>query len=212
MAGPDDRPRNPLLALGGQALEFALNRAVALDPQLPAELAALEGRSIELLLQAPALAARITVNSGALKVGPAQPEAEPDLSLSATLGALVSRVLPGAGAATPGRMKISGDIALAQALQRLAQNYSPDLEAALSSRLGDVVGVQVAKALKAGIEGARRGARELAEAGADYLREERRDLLGQDELQAFCEDVDGLRDGVERAEHRLLRLQGRLPG
>ena len=210
MAGADARPRNPLLALGGQALEFALNRAVALDPQLPAQLIELEGRSIELLLQAPALAARITVDGGALRVGPAQPESEPDLSLSATLGALVLRVLPGAGAATPGRMKIAGDIALAQALQRLVQNYSPDLEAALSSRLGEVLGVQVAKAFKAGIEGAQRGARELAEAGAEYLRVERRDLLGTDALQAFCEDVDRLRDGVERAEQRLQRLRTRL--
>ncbi|MCG6117877.1 MAG: SCP2 sterol-binding domain-containing protein [Aquimonas sp.] len=210
MAGTGARARNPLLALGGQALEFALNRAARLDPQLPAELAALEGRSIELQLQAPALAARITVSGGVLKVGPAQPDAEADLSLTATLGALVSRVLPGAGAATPGRMKIAGDIGLAQALQRLAQNYSPDMEAALSERLGDVAGVQIAKALKAGFEGAQRGARELAEAGADYLREERRDLLGHDELQAFCDDVDGLRDGVERAEQRLLRLRGRL--
>lgn len=202
---------NPLLALGGQALEFALNRAVALDPDLPGQLQSLEGRSIELELAAPKLAARIEVQAGRLAVGPAQPTQEPDLSLKATLGAVLSRLLPGAAQATPGRMKIAGDIELAQALQRIAQRYSPDLEAALSARLGDVMGVQVAKALRAALEGGRRGAREFAEAGADYLRDEAGVLVGRAELDAFCEDVDSLRDGVERSERRLQRLQQRLP-
>jgi ubiquinone biosynthesis protein UbiJ len=201
---------NPLLTLGGQALEFALNRAVALDPDLPAQLDTLEGRCIELELAAPRLAARVEVREGRLKVGPAQPANEPDLSLKATLGAVLSRVLPGAAQATPGRMKIAGDIELAQALQRIAQRYSPDLEAALSARLGDVLGVQVAKALRAAVEGGRRGTREFAEAGADYLRDEAGVLVGRAELDAFCEDVDGLRDSVERSERRLQRLQQRL--
>ncbi|MBE5316785.1 MAG: SCP2 sterol-binding domain-containing protein [Xanthomonadales bacterium] len=201
---------NPLLTLGGQALEFALNRAVTLDPDLPAQLGTLEGRCIELELAAPRLAARVEVREGRLKVGPAQPANEPDLSLKATLGAVLSRVLPGAAQATPGRMKIAGDIELAQALQRIAQRYSPDLEAALSARLGDVLGVQVAKALRAALEGARRGTREFAEAGADYLRDEAGVLVGRAELEAFCEDVDGLRDSVERSERRLQRLQQRL--
>jgi ubiquinone biosynthesis protein UbiJ len=193
MSDSPTRP-NPLLALGGQALEFALNRAVALDPDLPGQLQSLEGRSIELELAAPRLAARIEVRAGRLVVGPAQR----------------SRVLPGAAQATPGRMKIAGDIELAQSLQRIAQRYSPDLEAALSARLGDVLGVQVAKALRAGLEGVWRGSREIAEAGADYLRDEAGVLVGRAELDAFCEDVDALRDGVERSERRLQRLQQRL--
>jgi ubiquinone biosynthesis accessory factor UbiJ len=204
---------NPLLALGGQALEFALNRALVLDPDLPAQLQALEGRSIELTLVAPRLAARIEVRDARLKVGPTHAEAEPDLSLRATLGAVLSRVLPGATAAAPGSMKIAGDIELAQALQRIAQRYSPDLEAALSARLGEVVGVQVAKGFKAAVDGMRRSSRELAEAGADYLRDEAGVLVGRAELDAFCEDVDGLRDNIERTERRLQRLRQRIePG
>lgn len=201
---------NPLLALGGHALQFALIRALQLDPDMAAELAALEGRSIELELAAPRLLARITVERGALKVGPAQADAEPDLSLKATLGAILARVLPGAAPASPGRLKIAGDVELAQALQRLAQRYSPDIEAALSARLGEVVGVQVAKALRAAFGSVSTGARELAEAGADYLRDERRDVLGRAELEAYLEDVDSLRDDVERTQRRVERLQRRL--
>jgi len=213
MSEPKPAPRNPLLALGGSALEFALNRALALDAGLAGELAALEGRSVELELAAPRLAARIEFAGGRLRVGPALAEAEPDLSLKASLGALLARVLPGsATAAAPGRMKISGDIELAQALQRLAQSYSPDIEAALVARLGEVLGVQVSKALKAALGSARTGARELAEAGAEYIRDERGDVLGRAELDAFLEDVDGLRDGVERAQRRMERLSRRIDG
>lgn len=201
---------NRLLALGGSALQYALNRALQLDPDMPTELARLEGRSIELELAAPRLLARITVEGGALKVGPGQADSEPDLSLKATLGAVLARVLPGAAPAAPGRLKIAGDVELAQALQRLAQRYSPDIEAALSTRLGDVLGVQLAKAVRAVFASASGGARSLAEAGADYLRDERRDLLGRAELDAFLEDVDSLRDDVERNQRRVERLQRRL--
>lgn len=201
---------NPLLAIGGQALQFALNRALQLDPDMAAELVTLEGRSIELELAAPRLLARITVERGALKVGPGQVDSEPDLSLKATLGAVLARVLPGAAPASPGRLKIAGDVELAQALQRLAQRYTPDIEAALSARLGEVIGVQVAKALRSAFGSAASGARALAEAGADYLRDERRDLLGRAELDAFLEDVDGVRDDVERTQRRIERLQRRL--
>jgi len=203
------RAPNPLLAAGGAALQFALNRALAADPELPAQLAALEGRRIELELVAPQLRARIEVEQGALKVGPALDGAEPDLSLKATLGGLLSRVLPGAAAATPGRLKISGDVELAQQLQKLVQRYRPDLEAALSAQLGDVIGVQLARALQGVFASLRSNSREFVEASAEYLREERRDVLGADELRAFCEDVDRLRDDVERTERRLQRLRGR---
>jgi ubiquinone biosynthesis accessory factor UbiJ len=204
------RAPNPVLMAAGAALQFALNRALALDPELPTQMQALEGRRIELELTAPQLRARIEVEHGALKVGPALDGEEPDLSLKSTLGGLLSRVLPGAGAATPGRLRIAGDVELARQLQVLAQRYSPDLEAALSARLGDVLGVQLARALRMAFESLRSAGLEVAETSAEYLREERRDLLGADELRSFCEDVDRLRDDVERSERRIQRLRSKL--
>ena len=46
-------------APAGRALESALNRALALDPDTRAELAALDGRSVALRLESPPLALRI---------------------------------------------------------------------------------------------------------------------------------------------------------
>ena len=45
----------------------------------------------------------------------------------------------------------------------------------------------------------------FAKAGADYLTEESRDLVPKAEQQAFFDDVDALRDRVERLAARAVR-------
>jgi hypothetical protein len=85
----------------GRALEAALNRALALDPDTRDALAGLDGRSVELHLQAPPLALRLTVAGARLQVGPAgaDPAQPADLDLRTTLGgpAPVRSVPVGAG-------------------------------------------------------------------------------------------------------------------
>ena len=66
-------------APAGRALESALNRALALDPDTRAELAALDGRSVALRLESPLLALRIDVAGEALRVGPADAADAADL-------------------------------------------------------------------------------------------------------------------------------------
>ena len=63
-------PFDALKPLAGRALETALNRAVALDPDTGAALAALDGRRISLALESPPLALDIAVHRGHLQVGP----------------------------------------------------------------------------------------------------------------------------------------------
>ena len=56
-----------------------------------------------------------------------------------------------------------------------------------------------------GLDG-RRIAGNLARDSADYLVEERREVVGRAELEAFHDDVDALRDRVERLAARVARL------
>jgi ubiquinone biosynthesis protein UbiJ len=46
----------------------------------------------------------------------------------------------------------------------------------------------------------------LAESGAEFLTEESRDVVGKGELHAFYDDVDAVRDDVERLAARVARL------
>lgn len=203
---------NPLLALGGKALELALARIVALDPATGEALRELDGRELAVAVQAPPLALRIKVQDGTLRVGPDREAREADLSVKTTLGAILGQLLPGREGALPvGQVRISGDAELARRLQKIVQRYEPDIEEAFARVFGDVVGVQIARALERGLDWSRASARTLLQDTAEYLGEESRDLVPRAELAQFLDEVDALRDDVERLERRIARTRGRLP-
>lgn len=207
------RPLRALLPLAGRALETVLNRTLALDPGSQQALQRLVGRRLQLQLEAPPLALELHVEEGGrLRVGPAQ-AAEPDLHLRATLGALLGQLLPAPAGATPvGRMRISGDAELAQAVQKLAKGFDPDIDGAFAGVFGDVLGVQIAKALRDGLRRGRDESVRFARDAAEYLVEERRDVVGKPEQEAHFDAVDTLRDDVERLAARVERLRRRVGG
>ena len=70
----------------------------------------------------------------------------------------------------------------------------------------DIVGVQIANAIAAGLRHARDAGREFAETTAEYLTEESRDVVPRAELDAFHDAVDTLRDDAARLSARVARL------
>lgn len=210
--------------LAGRALEAALNRAVALDPDTRDALQPLDGRSVVLALEAAEtpLAMRLQVEGERLRVGPVDAEQTPDLAVRSTLGGVLSfgmqTLLPRLlgkrdddEAAMPvGRMRIEGDAELARRLQRLAERFDPDWQQPFTAVFGDVIGVQIANALAAALRQARVGGQKFAETAAEYLTEESRDVVPRAELDAFHDDVDTLRDDTERLAARIARLHKRV--
>lgn len=204
-------PFDALKPIAGQALQLALNRAAALDPDTIAGLRRFDGRRIELALEAPPLAMQIRVEGERLVVGPADPAGEPDLAVRSTLAGMLSQLpfLRRDDAPPIGKVRMSGDAELARQLQKLADRFDPDWQQPFTAVFGDVVGVQVANAFAAALRGARRMGGTLARNAADYVTEESRDVVGREELAAFHDDVDVLRDDVERLAARLSRLGAR---
>ena len=208
----DLSPFDALKPLAGRALEAALNHALMLDPDMYAGLVPLEGRRIQLRVDTPPLAMDITVGGGRLQVGPASEVLEADLAVQSTLGGLLGQ-LPffRRDHATPvGKVKVSGDAELARRLQTLATRFYPDWTLPFTRAFGDVIGVQVANAVRSGLQQARMAAGNLAESAAEYVTEESRDVVGREELNAFHDDVDGIRDDVERIAVRVGRLVARV--
>lgn len=204
-------PLSGLKPLAGRALESALNRALSLDDDTRQALSRLDGRHIALHLASPPLAMSIRVEGEALRVGPVDAGAEPDLAVRTTLGGLVGQLqgLLGKGDdhATPsGRLRIEGDAELARALQRMAQRFDPDWQRPFVVAFGEVAGMQVANGVAAALTGARRAGAGFVAAAAEYVVEESRDVVGRHELDAFHDDVDVLRDDVERLAARIARL------
>jgi ubiquinone biosynthesis protein UbiJ len=213
--------------LAGRALEIALNRAIDLDPDTREGLRLIDGRSVVLALAASTatgdtpLALRLTVDDARLRVGPVDPQQTPDIAVRGTLGGMLSfgmrTVLPrllgthGDDEALPvGTMRIEGDAELAHRLQRLAERFDPDWQQPFAAVFGDVLGVQIANATAAALRQAREGGRRFAETAAEYVTEESRDVVPRAELDAFCDDVDTLRDDAERLKARVARLGKRI--
>lgn len=201
---------SPLRALGGYALETVLNQVVALDPETLASLKTLEGNRVALHLRGPELAFVVHVVGGKLKVEP--PPEDDDaatLHVSTTPGSLVGMALRGEDAAAPGKVEIAGDAELARRLEKLARNYAPDIEEALAQRFGDVIGVQLARALRAAFGHVRESGQHFAEDAADWLREEARIAVSPAEMDGFLDEVDALRERAERLEARVERVAAR---
>ena len=203
-------PFDSLKPLAGRALEAALNRALALDPDTREALKPLDGRKIELSLQAPALALRIGVAGERLEVGPVEPSQEPDLAVRSTLSGLLGQIpfLRKDNAAPVGRVRVSGDAELARRLQALAERFDPDWQQPFISVFGEIVGVQVANAARGALRQLRSAGGNLAQNAAEFVTEESRDVVGRAELNAFHDDVDALRDDVERLQAKIDRLRG----
>lgn len=205
-ARSESPPARPL----ERALQALLERLLALDPQSQARLAALAGRSVQLHLAQPALVVAVEVAALGkvqlrLRAAEAAAGADADLAVRTTPGALLK--LLATGSAGVGQMRVEGDAEVARALEALARQYDPDVDAALSRVFGDVLGFQLARAGHGLLGWARRGALRLAEQGADYLRDDSRDLVAAAELDGFLDEVDDLRAAVDRAERRLARLE-----
>lgn len=207
-------PRTPfdsLKPLAGRALEIALNRLLALDPDTQADLAKLEGRRISLALEAPALALEISVRQGKLEVGPVQSE-EADLGIRASLSGALSQLpfLRPANAAPVGKVRINGDAELARTLQQLAKGFDPDWKRPFVDAFGTIIGPQVARGLREAFQASATLAKKFAHDATDFVTEESRDVLGKAELAAFHDDVDTLRDDAERLIARVEKLRGRI--
>lgn len=192
----------------GKALEAALNRVLALDAETRAGLRGLDGQRVVLTLTSPPLGLQVQVEGEALRVGPIDGEREADLGVRSTFASLLGQLPMFRSDAPPiGKLRIEGDAELARRLQQLAQNFDPDWQLPFVRVFGEIAGVQIAKALAAGLRQARVVGRNLAETAAEYVTEESRDVVPRAELDAFHDDVDALRDDVERVAAKIARLQ-----
>lgn len=200
-------PGSLFRAMAGEALALVLNRLIALDPDLPGELAGLEGRRFQLTWAGPEWTLQARVEQGQIRVEKPTSEPEPDFSLRTSLAGLAGLLRPEAKGVLPvGKVQISGDADLLRSLETLARRYQPDLEVRFAERLGPVFGPQVARAMQSVFTAMREQGRQAVAASAEYVLYEGELVPTRELLEDFAADVDRLRDDVERFEAKLARL------
>lgn len=104
---------------------------------------------------------------------------------------------------------VEGDAEFAAAISYVAANLRWDFEEDLSRVLGDIVAHRVGETVR-GLERWRRATVRAAEDNlSEYLTEEKRVLPTRQQAEGFMQEVDELRDAVERLDKRLARLETR---
>jgi len=107
------------------------------------------------------------------------------------------------------RSELSGDLKVAEQFAELLKLARPDLEGEVARWLGDVPAHALGEAVRGVGRWLERAASALRMNASEYLQEEQRLLPSATEVQAFYDDVERLRDDVERAGARLARLTRR---
>jgi ubiquinone biosynthesis protein UbiJ len=110
------------------------------------------------------------------------------------------------------KANIEGDTEFAATIAKLAANLRWDVEEDLSKVFGDIAARRMAQTGRVAAAWPKHAAIELATNVAEYLTEETHTLVTPLQAEDFVNDVDQLRDAVERLDKRIERLQRTLRG
>lgn len=195
--------RQALLA----SAEQGLNRVLRLDPTALPRLARLAGRIIEIDCSAPAMQLFALVEEDGLRLASSW-AADADCRLRAPASSLVRLLVSRQKTAVlhEPQVSIDGDSGVLMSLAEVLQDLELDWEYEASRWLGPV-GAQL---LGTGVRTPSRWLREsgdsLRQDLADYLTEESRALVGQQEAEARFSEIDELKLALDRLEARIERL------
>ena len=192
--------------------ESAVNRYLSLDPEISRQLGDLDGRCIALDIRAPEITIYCFPCAGGVALQ-SQYEGEVDCHLSGSISGLLKMIRSDnpAEVLSKGEVTIQGESRVAQMFSDTLSQVDIDWEELLSKVTGDFAAHRIGNSLKAGRDWFLDGIRALQTDSTDYLQEESGILPTEVEIERFIQEVDVLRDDVERLEARLRRLEARNP-
>jgi len=108
-------------------------------------------------------------------------------------------------------VSIEGDTELAAALSKVLRNMSWEYEEDLSKLVGDIPAHQIAEFGRKAASEVRKQSLNIAEMFTEYWQEEQPMIAKKRHVQQFMQDVELLRDDVERLDKRIDKLNSQLP-
>ena len=205
-------PFGPTLKTGAiAALEFVVNRALALDPASQQQLAALPGQVFHLECTQPALDMFLILQTDRIQLA-GQWEGEVTAGLSGDASdyrELLTSRDPGATLIN-GAMTVRGDSKALLRLRDIAAHLDLDWEAPLANIFGDVVGHQLGRSLRFGHRLLRDAAASLRRQVRDYVQDESDWFAPRWEVEQFQNDVAAVTRRSEQLAARINQLQQQL--
>ncbi len=191
-------------------LETALNQYLALDEDAPVFLQPLSGKVI---------AINILPFDETLYLCPAEDRiqileqyiGEVDTTISGSLTALGFSLAAPDNASSETRIRIEGDTHTGHKFQQLFKQLDIDLEEKLANVTGDVLAHKIGQLFRSGRDWTRQSVETFRLNLEEFLQEETRDLPATAEAEIFYQQVDDLRNDVERLQSRIERLINTAP-
>jgi ubiquinone biosynthesis protein UbiJ len=107
-------------------------------------------------------------------------------------------------------VRIDGDAEFANTISQLSKGLRWDAEHDLERFLGPLLASRLAGGARAAVSHAAGSGRRVAENVAEFLLEERRVLIRPATVDVFADEVNRLRDDVERSAKRIAKLEQRM--
>ena len=183
--------------------ERILNRNIAGSARARALLGELAGRSMEVRFAATPLRIRLSALPESLSVAPVAEEPADAVIEGTPLSFLRLAAGDAAKSIRAGGMDVTGDAEVAEGFRRLLEAARPDLEEELSRLTGDAAAHHAMRLARGAVDFGRRAGGIFARNVSEFLTEESRDVPARIEAEEFVEDVDRLRESVDRLEARV---------
>ena len=182
-------------------LESVINRYLALDPEMLGKLAEFGGKVIKLEMTGINKTLYMLPNEGGVQVL-AEYDGDADTVLRGTPISLfkMGLVSNAANLLLKGEIEISGDTRLGHQFKNVFSQMDIDWSEPLADLVGDGLAYQLQQTgSKLGRWG-KQSVRSVSSSFSEYLQEESRDVVTETELEIFNEDVDRLRNDVDRLQ------------
>ncbi|MBA4696635.1 MAG: SCP2 sterol-binding domain-containing protein [Legionella sp.] len=185
-----------------RALQHAINQALALDETTSLKIAALQGKTLEVVVKPLHVNFFMHFTADELQLL-ASYEGVPDTIIeSSPLGLIRLSLLPVSKARSlfNDSIRVSGDIEVGQKVKQLFDEMDIDWEGHLAHFTGDVVAYQVGAFVRKGRAWKQMFKQSFRDNFSEYLQEELRLIPPKEEVNDFLNDVDALVLDVARLE------------
>lgn len=183
-----------------QALQFAINQAINLDPQMPEKLLGVNQKIVEMIISPLNVHFYICILDGKVFLKN-DCLTKPDTIIhSNPMGLIRLSLLPSSKMRSlfNDQIQISGDVQVGQKLKQIFDSMHVDWEGHLAHFTGDVVAHQIGRVFRKGRTIQKQYLDSIKKTGKDYLTHEANLVPSKEEIEKFCGEVDDLRLRTER--------------
>ena len=188
-------------------VETAINRYLALDPEMLDKMEEFSGKVIKLEIIGLNKTLYMLPGSRGIQVR-TEHEGEADTTLRGTPISLFKMGLAANAAKLllKGEVEISGDTRLGHQFKNMFSQMDIDWSEPLANLLGDTVAYQLQQSGKKLGGWGKNTMESVSRSVSEYLQEESRDLVTETELNNFNDEVDQLRNDVDRLQAKINAL------